>query len=447
MPDGEATNDEAVRDRVLRTLLHWFCSTTAINGVVMFLHASQHDGAEPSLLAGIVGLQAVLLLPWLRTRLGYRTTAMLTLAHLLTACTYFQLFRGLTPGTVLGTVAFLLVSGLFFGARGIRWAFALSFASLIFSSAFILTETIEPWGPWFWDPREPLVWVRYALVFVGYGGGVAAGLVLTIQGLEDSAARLRETLERERRERVQLEIVQRELEKSKRLEALAQFAAGVAHDFNNNLSVITGSASLIQAESNAPPNVRALAEDITQSAQLGAVTVRQLLSLGRTDSGEPELVELHDLLRRSLSTLRQAVGPQVELMLDGDTSGGVFVDGGRLRQALLNLAINARDAMPEGGRWRLRVTERDVAHVPVSWSARPGRFLTLECCDDGVGMQPELLDKIFEPFFSTKAAQAGSGLGLAMVRKTVHEAQGFIEVESSPGAGTTFRLNLPRRAS
>jgi signal transduction histidine kinase len=446
LPAWDATHDEPPRESILRRVLYWFAIGALLNGCVLLFHAAQHAFVRPELWVFLLGLQTAGLLIGLHKRLGYQRTAWLTLAHLFVLSTYFQLFRGPTPGTVLASVSFLLLSGLFFGGRGMIWACALLFLSLIVSAALILSHALEPWPDWFWDPLEPVVWLRYALVFACYGGAVAMGLLLTVSGLERTAASLRETLERERIEHTRLEVVQRELEQSKRLEALGQFAAGVAHDFNNNLSVIMASAALLEDPDGAE-NAQALGAEITRSAQVAADTVRQLLSLGKKGSGAPQQLTLFELLRHSMSTLRHALGPRVELTLEGNEEAQVFVDGGRFRQALLNLAINARDAMPEGGHWRLRVTERELQKVPAGWSAQPGAFVALECRDDGSGIRPELIDKIFEPFFTTKPSQQGSGLGLAMVHKTMLEAHGFIEVESRVGVGTTFQLCLPRSAT
>jgi len=237
--------------------------------------------------------------------------------------------------------------------------------------------------------------------------------------------------------------VQRELEKARRLETLGRFAAGIAHEFNNSLSVIGSSVELLHMDAQLSDPSRALLDEIAESTRNGASTVRQLLSLGRSDAGQPEAVQLAELLRRSVSTLRSAVGERVKLELEMESQAHAHVDAGQLRQALLNLALNARDAMPDGGQLRLRLYEREVTSIPRDSNAQPGKYLTLDCRDDGVGIAPELLDKIFEPFFTTKSVQEGSGLGLAMVRKAIHDAAGFIEVSSRPGAGTTFSLNLP----
>jgi len=446
LPAGDAIQDEPLRESIVRKVLYCFAVGGLLNGAVLLLHATRHGLMMSELWVFLAGLQSASLLVWFRRRLGYQRTAWLTLAQLFILSTYFQLFRGPTPGTVLASVSFLLLSGLFFGARGMVWACGLLFLALVVAAWLILSHVLAPLPEWFWDPLEPIVWVRYALVLACYGGAVAIGLILTVRGLEHTAKSLRETLERERKEHARLEVVQRELERAKRLEALAQFAAGIAHDFNNSLSVILVSANMIQ-ESDVPESVQALSEDISRSAQAGAETVRQLLSLGQKGSGTPAQLTLYELVRNSMSTLRHALGARVELTLEGDQHAQVYVDGGRLRHALLNLAINARDAIPDTGHWKLSVTERELSQVPAGWSAQPGRFVTLACTDNGSGIQPALLDKIFEPFFTTKSVREGSGLGLATVHKTVLEADGFIEVESSLGVGTTIRLNLPLRAS
>jgi signal transduction histidine kinase len=126
------------------------------------------------------------------------------------------------------------------------------------------------------------------------------------------------------------------------------------------------------------------------------------------------------------------------------SSGEVFVDLQQMQQALLNLAINARDAMPEGGEFVIEVTDSEITEPPPGWRAKVGTYVVIACRDTGTGIDEATLERIFEPFFTTKPSGKGSGLGLAMVRRTIHDAGGFVSVQSAPGRGTTVRLCIPR---
>lgn len=442
-PERGTAATPSLRDRVLRHILAWFGIGAVVTGGLILAQASIRGEIALTMMIGAGGLFGFPLLSLLQRQLDYRRCALVFLLYLFGVCTYFQCFRGLTAGTVLGSVALLMVSGMLFEAQGVVWAFALSLLSLIISAALVLGGWVEPWQTWFWDPGEALVWLRYAVVFVSFGGGLASALVLLIRGYEQSERELAATLEREREERRQREIVQRALNQAQRIDAVGQFAAGMAHDFNNTLAVITSGANVIRALPRMPREVLELTDEIVARAQVGSESLRQLLSLGRDDIGKPARVGLESVVHRSLATLREAVGPNVQVHVDSSSCADVAIDVARLQQALLNLAFNARDAMPEGGSWTLRVSERHVSELPAGWAAERGVFVCLECADTGSGMDAAVLDRIFEPFFTTKEPGKGTGLGLPMVRKTVLDASGFIETSSATGRGTSFKLHFP----
>ena len=432
-----------LRERVLKYLLAWLGAGTLITSAIIYVHAWQHGGLGRTLTIGVGALCCLPVLSLSQRWLGYRRCAGLLIAYLFLVVGYFQCFRGLTPGTVLGSVALLIVSGMFFDARAVVGAFALSLLSLLTSAALVLSGWVEPLQAWFWEPRDPLVWFRYAVIFVMFGGGLTNALVLLIRGLERAQNELAQTLERERLERSRREIMQRALDQAQRIEALSQFAAGMAHDFNNTLSVIVSGANVIRSSARVAPEILDVSTEIAARAQLGAESLRQLLSLARDDGGKPVYVSIRSVLHRSLGTLKQAVGPNVLVHLECDSNAVVSIDVGRFQQALLNLALNARDAMPDGGSWTLRVTERHVTEMPAGWATERGEFVCVECTDTGTGLDSALIDKIFEPFFTTKEPGKGTGLGLPMVRKTIVDAHGFIETSSRAGAGTSFKLHLP----
>ncbi len=251
------------------------------------------------------------------------------------------------------------------------------------------------------------------------------------------------TIARDTSERRALE---QELRQAQKMEAIGRLAGGIAHDFNNILTAVFGNAELARRElarGGAP--VEPL-DEILQAASRAAALTRQLLTFARRGIVEPRRVDLNELARRMERMLRRLIGEDVELELDlAPGIGGVRADEGQLEQVLMNLAVNARDAMPDGG--RLRIETRDVALAGEAAEAAelaPGRYVRLAVSDTGVGMSEETLGRVFEPFFTTKAPGQGTGLGLAICYGAVQQSGGRIAVESAPGCGARFVIHLPR---
>jgi signal transduction histidine kinase len=250
-------------------------------------------------------------------------------------------------------------------------------------------------------------------------------------------------LRREIHERLQAE---RQLRHAQKMEAVGQLAAGVAHDFNNILTVIHGHSSmLLMRLGDQGPHARSLAE-IRHSAERAANVVRQLLMFSRKQILQFRNVDLGDVIRSVSGMLRQLVGEHVTVETDCHKNlSPVFADRGMIEQVTVNLTLNARDAMPRGGRIKLCCDEvtLDEATVKPDSDARPGRFVRFTVCDTGCGIDAEGLTHLFEPFYTTKEAGKGTGLGLATVFGIVKQHQGWIEVQSEVNIGTTFSLFFP----
>jgi PAS domain S-box-containing protein len=238
-----------------------------------------------------------------------------------------------------------------------------------------------------------------------------------------------------------------QLRQAQRMESIGRLAGGVAHDFNNLLTVIGGySASLEERLAQGDPR-REFAKEIRQSAERAASLTRQLLTLSRKQLTMPKAVDLSALITDTQRILQRLVGEDVEVVVSPAPSLGlVKVDPDQMSQILMNLAANARDAMPEGGKLILRTTNVDPMQEAVRGKGTLFRKPTvlLEVCDTGVGMNEETRQHIFEPFFTTKGRGHGTGLGLSMVYGIVQQSDGFIDVHSEPGSGTTFSIYLPR---
>jgi hypothetical protein len=213
-------------------------------------------------------------------------------------------------------------------------------------------------------------------------------------------------------------------------------ATSAAHDFNNLLSVIVGHAQLVRTETD-DAQIRADIDPILEAAGRGAELVRGMLAFGRRTEGEPAPTDLNALVEHVLRITRPMLPGAVEVARELDPARPVVVvDAAALEDALLNLMLNARDAMPGGG----RVTVRTATGGAADGAALEA---TLLVADTGSGIQPELLDRIFMPFFSTKGEGEGAGLGLASVQRAVEASGGRVEVRSTVGTGTEFRLTLP----
>ena len=243
--------------------------------------------------------------------------------------------------------------------------------------------------------------------------------------------------------------LQAQLQQAQRLESVGRLAGGVAHDFNNLLTVVLGNASLLDSHLPDGDPRRGEVEQITIAGERAERLTKQLLAFARKQSVEPHVISVNDVVLRTDRMLRRVIGEDVELVtLMSPEVHPVFIDPGQLEQVLLNMAINARDAMPNGG--TLTIATGNIAVRPheaqLELGLTPGPFARLSITDTGIGMLPHVAERIFEPFFTTKEPGKGTGLGLSTCYGIVKQASGRILVESTLGHGTTFHVDLPRTA-
>ncbi len=264
--------------------------------------------------------------------------------------------------------------------------------------------------------------------------------------LNDSVNALASAVElQERKQELELQ-----LQQSQKLEAIGRLAGGIAHDFNNLLTVILGYAETLVDDPKLDEVAQGSASQILSAGERAAALTRQLLAFSRKQVLRSSVIDPAEILRGMEEMLQRLIGELIEVNVRVEESlGAVDVDPNQLEQVLLNLAINARDAMGASGRLELSLYSRDVdanTIVPEgsSTAVPPGSYIVLSVRDNGSGMDGETRARAFEPFFTTKGAGEGTGLGLAMVYGIVSQSGGFIEVESTRGEGTTFRVYLPR---
>jgi GAF domain-containing protein/signal transduction histidine kinase/ActR/RegA family two-component response regulator len=230
-----------------------------------------------------------------------------------------------------------------------------------------------------------------------------------------------------------------------KMEAVGRLAGGIAHDFNNLLTVISGRSQLVLRRLRPEDPVRRDIALVQQTAERAAALTRQLLAFSRRQVLQPQVVDLGEVVRDLLPMLQRLLGEDVELVMAADGPAPVKADPTQLEQVVVNLAVNARDAMPRGGRLTMTIacTELDRAFCERHGGARPGPHALLAVADTGVGMTEDVRSRVFEPFFTTKPAGRGTGLGLSTVYGIVRQHDGAITVESEVERGTTFRVYLP----
>jgi PAS domain S-box-containing protein len=238
-----------------------------------------------------------------------------------------------------------------------------------------------------------------------------------------------------------------QLLQAQKMEAIGQLAGGVAHDFNNMLSVILGYAELIKSSLSPEDELFKDVVEIEKAAGHSRDVTRQLLAFSRKQIISPKTVNLNKLIAGTQKTLSRLIGELIDLNFHpGSDLGNIRFDPSQIDQILVNLSVNARDAMPDGGRLTIETTNVDLdeAYCRANIECRPGGYVLLSVSDNGSGMEKETLSHIFEPFFTTKSLGKGTGLGLATVYGIVKQNGGFINVYSEAGRGTTFKIYIPR---
>jgi signal transduction histidine kinase len=244
--------------------------------------------------------------------------------------------------------------------------------------------------------------------------------------------------------------IEAQLQHAQKLESIGIMAAGVAHDFNNLLAIIHGHSSQMLEHMEPTDNAYFGLMEVRKAAEQGSTLTNQLLALSRKPSAEVQVLDLNPIVGEEEQVLRWLIGKNIELKTELASSAAlVRANADCMRQVLLNLAVNARDAMQNGGRLTITLSNVDIGETrpPRLTAVEPGPYVRLSVADNGLGMTPDVKAHLFEPFFTTKEVTKGSGLGLSIVYRIVRQSRGQIIVETEPNKGTRFEIFLPRESA
>ena len=274
-------------------------------------------------------------------------------------------------------------------------------------------------------------------------GGYSGGEQNKIEILTQAAGVLYDSYRRQQREA----FLEQQLRQAQKVEAIGRLAGGVAHDFNNILTAILGHTDLLLDQVTENPKLQESLEQIKKSGQRAAGLTQQLLAFSRKQILQPKVLDLDTVVSGMESMLQRLIGEHIELITSSHAEHScVKADSGQLEQVLMNLVVNARDAMPNGGKVMIETSNVavDADNVSQLEGLASGKYVLLAVSDTGTGMTPEVKARMFEPFFTTKKQGEGTGLGLPTCYGIVKQSGGYIDVSSEVGHGSTFRIYLPQ---
>ena len=355
---------------------------------------------------------------------------------------------GFLAGPATSMTFALVVVALLFG-RSTFMAMLAFYALLPFVAALLVWQGYWDGPPIDdFDPTMPITWIRSGIISIVMWAAVGFSVLFVKDTIEGNLAQKDAALARLRAEEEARNRAEETAAQAQKLDAVGRLAAGIAHDFNNALLVVQGWNEL-RAGSNKTDFEKEAGESIDKAVQHGAFLARQLLTFARKDVRSPRALSIDHVVAETAATLGRLLPANIELRVDAASGETVFADEAQLQQVIINVAINSRDAMPEGGEITIgtRLSDAPKAWSPDDGQAAPSRWIAVEVTDDGVGMDEQIRELVFEPFFTTKERGQGTGLGLATSYGIVRQSGGHIAIQSAPGRGTTITIYLPAIAA
>jgi signal transduction histidine kinase len=369
-----------------------------------------------------------------------RAATMVSIGYMFTAAAI--IVEGLTPAQFVAVCTLIVLCVLLYSIRA-AFLMLIAIAVVMAIAAFLYQRgLIAPLNPAHIDAANPFNWLRVGLYTLFPSAVAAVATNYLIAKLQETARAREATL-------IELQSAQTRLLHAQKLQAIGQLAAGIAHDFNNTLSVIALEAELLKHraknDGGTPETTRA-AESLLAAAERGTQLSRQLLLFGRVETSERGVIDAVPCVQECVRTLQRLLPTEITVEVELSREPiAVRVHPGELQQIVLNLGINARDAMPRGGVLGIELSERTLdARAAGDLHIGPGRYAVLTCRDTGAGMDEATLARAFEPFFTTKGIGRGTGLGLTNVWNIAQRAGGAVDVQSERGVGTTFWIYVPR---
>lgn len=342
----------------------------------------------------------------------------------------------------------LILSGLIFGIRGVWVTLAIYLGMFALAGVLLLNQIVPADAALFFDPKSPIVWIRSAAIMILFGGGSAWAVVYTITKLQKETTKLRETLVREQTQLENLARAEKDKQEAlqavadaQRVEVLGRLASGVAHDFNNSLTVIMTSTEMAQRDPDLSPRVIKMLASIKKASLQAAEMTQSLLALGRKDPSRLITIAADSILSGMHDAITRLLPEDIHFSIAESTAALISVDRVQLERAVLNMVINARDAIRAQG--EITVGCRQVKLMREVSGLSEGSYIQYWVKDNGQGISADVLEHIFEPFFTTKAIGEGTGMGMALLRSFALEFKGKVEIDSTVGVGTKIFLYLP----
>ncbi len=441
----ENTNQDW-REGLLNRVRIVLIAVLAFSAFITLVAARTHSMYLIAAIATITSLSLIVLIASQKVSLFARSLTVV----IVIACTAVFSYWG--AGYLAGpaaTASFaLVIAALLFGRRAFI-ALLVVFSLLPFIAASLIAAGIWQGPPASdFDPSTPLTWVRTGLISIVMWGAAGFAVLFVKDTIDGNLAQKEAALSRLRTEKEARDRAEETAAQAQKLDAIGRLAAGIAHDFNNALLVVQGWNEL-RSSANETDLEKEAGDSIDKAVEQGAFLARQLLTFARKDVRSPRALSIDDVVTDTSATLGRLLPANIELLVETSCGETVYADEAQLQQVIINIAINSRDALPEGGEITIRTRQSETPEgwTPQDGDESPEKWIALEVDDNGVGMDEHTREFVFEPFFTTKERGQGTGLGLATSYGIVRQSGGHITIDSSPGVGTKVTLYLPAIAA